>query len=237
MSNANIVYDDRAADMARAAALKQWGIDVAKPAQVIPIRKPLGLAPGPADDDIASDRRPDNFNTDDSVILHDGRRFSFMDGTPREVLDGAATVELVYIMGNSLISLDDSAHQRAKAMGVELRGEVARIELENARLKVAVSELTAKVDTLTFISERLRLENRGPIGPPGPMGRDGVEGRPGARGERDERGETGSAAPMIVGWRIDSDRHLCTPQYSDGSSGAPLNLSSFVEDEPEADEE
>ena len=41
---------------------------------------------------------------------------------------------------------------------------------------------------------------------------------------------------MIVGWRVDSDRHLCTPIYSDNSAGAPLNLSSFVDDH-EDDEE
>jgi hypothetical protein len=41
---------------------------------------------------------------------------------------------------------------------------------------------------------------------------------------------------MIVGWRVDSDRHLCTPQYSDGSSGAPLNLSSFVDDDEVEDD-
>jgi hypothetical protein len=33
--------------------------------------------------------------------------------------------------------------------------------------------------------------------------------------------------------RVDSHRHLCTPQYSDGSSGAPLNLSAFVSDDDE----
>ena len=84
---------------------------------------------------------------------------------------------------------------------------------------------------MSFVSERLRVENKGPVGPRGTMGRDGREGRPGARGERGERGETGSAAPMIVGWRIDSERYLVTPQYSDGSSGPPLNLSAFVSDD------
>ena len=34
----------------------------------------------------------------------------------------------------------------------------------------------------------------------------------------------------MTAWRIDSDRYLVTPQHSDGSSGAPLNLSSFVSD-------
>jgi hypothetical protein len=42
---------------------------------------------------------------------------------------------------------------------------------------------------------------------------------------------------MIVAWRIDIDRHLCTPIYSDNSAGAPLNLSAFVADEAEGDEE
>ena len=129
---------------------------------------------------------------------------------------------------NAVTSSADTVHRRAKGLVAEVRSEIARVELENAQLRALVAELRAKVDTLTFISERLRIENAGPIGPVGPMGRDGCEGRPGARGERGERGETGSAAPMIVGWRIDSDRYLVTPQYSDGGSGPPLNLSAFV---------
>jgi hypothetical protein len=42
---------------------------------------------------------------------------------------------------------------------------------------------------------------------------------------------------MIVGWRVATDRHLCTPIYSDNSAGAPLNLSAFVADAPEDDAE
>jgi hypothetical protein len=113
----------------------------------------------------------------------------------------------------------------------ELHTKIVGLETEIARLRATVAEAQSKVSELSFVSERLRIENKGPQGLPGPMGRDGHDGRPGARGERGERGETGSAAPMIVGWRIDSDRYLVTPQYSDGSSGPPLNLNGFVSDD------
>lgn len=124
------------------------------------------------------------------------------------------------------------AHYRSvKAKFGEVRSEIAALRLENAQAKAAVAELRAQVGELSFVSERLKVENKGPVGPRGMMGRDGRDGPRGEPGIRGERGETGSAAPMIVGWRIDSDRYLVTPQYSDGSSGPPLNLSAFVSDD------
>jgi hypothetical protein len=234
MSNA-VAYNDLtdAERKDREALLRQWGINVTKPsAEVIPVdhpvrkRPPLGLRPVPGDDAHGGD--DDNMGEAGRVTLHDGYSFSFKDGVSPEFLDAPATVDLLYDGLNAVTSVADTVHRRAKGLVAEVRSEVARVELENAQLRALVAELRAKVDTLTFISERLRIENAGPIGPVGPMGRDGCEGRPGARGERGERGETGSAAPMIVGWRIDSDRHLVTPQCSDGGSGPPLNLSAFV---------
>ena len=42
------------------------------------------------------------------------------------------------------------------------------------RLAAKIAEAQAKVNELAFVSERLRVENRGPQGLPGPMGRDEV---------------------------------------------------------------
>ena len=124
---------------------------------------------------------------------------------------------------------DAAVHESAKKRDAEIRSDVARVELENARLKATVAELMAKVDTLTFISERLRVENAGPIGPAGPMGRDGHEGRPGARGERGARGEPGKAAPTITAGTLDSDNFTATPILSDGTTGATLRLRPLFE--------
>ena len=127
MSNAAYNRNEREGE-ARNAMLREWGLDrPQQSADVVSLdakRKPLGLAPVIEPDDDVSDVRPNNFNTDDSVILHDGYRFSFMDGTPREVLDGPATVELVYIMGNSLRHLDRRRKRppaEPRLMGAELR--------------------------------------------------------------------------------------------------------------------
>jgi hypothetical protein len=121
---------------------------------------------------------------------------------------------------------DAAVHESAKKRDAEIRSDVARLEMENAKLRATVAELTAKVDTLTFISERLRVENAGPIGPQGPMGRDGHEGRPGARGERGERGETG---PRLAAWAIDDASFSAVPVLVDGSNGPTLHLRGMFE--------
>lgn len=79
---------------------------------------------------------------------------------------------------------------------------------------------------MTFISERLRVENAGPIGPAGPMGRDGHEVRPGPRGERGEQGPAGLA---VAAWEPRPDRFDVTPVYASGEHGLPLNLTSLFE--------
>jgi hypothetical protein len=251
MSHAYSYKDDPNERAAVEAWIKREGLTYRRPREeVIPPsaqildhptrRKPLGLAPVPDD---PGDPAPadDNMTPDGHVVLAGGYRFSFKDDMSPAFLEAPAVNDFVVELGNACVSIVDTVHRKAKAdiaeVRREARSEAARFELENAKLRATVAELTAKVDTLTFISERLRVENTGPIGPQGRMGRDGHDGRPGPRGERGERGEPGSAGAMIVGWRVDGDRHLCTPIYSDNSAGAPLNLSAFVSDEPEADEE
>ena len=105
-------------------------------------RRPLGLRPVDEPERGASSYdQPENMNADGSVTLHDGFRFDFAAGTPQEVLDAAATVELVYTMGNSLISLDDTAHQRSKEMAAELRKEISEVRNEFRDLQLAHGKL------------------------------------------------------------------------------------------------
>jgi hypothetical protein len=248
VSHAYSYKDDPAERERVAAALAKMGVSFPGPsatrssARVIPFdanpaRKPLGLGiVVDNEDDLAGDPADNQaYQTARKMVAdakaHLGEAVLARPPSGHELWDC-----LEMALGVSMNG-DDAVHAASKQRDAEIRSDVARVELENARLKASVAELMAKVETLTFISERLRVENVGPIGPAGPMGRDGHDGRPGPRGERGERGETGSAGAMIVGWRVDSDRHLCTPQYSDGSSGAPLNLSAFVSDDDEADEE
>jgi len=203
-------------------------------------RRPLGLAP--VRDDVSErDSYSDDMATDGHIILHDGSRFSFKDDMDPGFLASAACNDFVVEMANGCVSISDSVFRAAKKSiaeaRTEMREQVARLELQNAEQRAVISELRASLAEVKalageamFVAERLKIERRGPPGHPGPRG---VDGPPGPRGER---GETGSAGAMIVGWRVDSDRHLCTPIYSDNSAGAPLNLSSFVDDH-EDDEE
>ena len=85
------------------------------------------------------------------------------------------------------------------------------------------------MNELTFISERLRIEARGPAGERGPMGRDGYAGAPGPRGECGAKGEPGKAAPVITAWEPNGERFTITPVYTDGTRGVPANLLSLFQ--------
>jgi hypothetical protein len=232
MSNAH-AYTDRAMAEERSRMRAWLQADSAKSdAKVVdhPAKRRGALFTGPI--------IPENDNeVDDRTTGFQG--FQFAKDKDQAFLESAVRFDWLFyylnIVGGAL--LEAQRGRKAWEKFAKQASDIARIELENARLKATVAELTAKVDTLTFVSERLRVENAGPIGPTGPMGRDGHDGRPGPRGEKGERGERGDPGAMIVGWRVDSDHHLCTPQYSDGNSGAPLNLSAFVDDAPEDDDE
>jgi hypothetical protein len=119
---------------------------------------------------------------------------------------------------------------QSNALLVDLiEGQRRHFETKIAKVEARLAEATAKVSELSFISERLRIEARGPAGERGPMGRDGHEGRPGARGERGERGEPGKAAPTITAWAVDADNFTAAPILSDGSNAATLRLRPFFE--------
>jgi hypothetical protein len=219
MSNA--ARDFTAAERAeRAAFLKRLrNLAPKSDATVVPIRKPLGLAPVPGDTDVEP---YDDVDLDHGPIID-------LDTLDPNLAGAPADRRLVHFCLNLAGSLVDDVRRNAKTLIAEVRSEVRCIELENAKLKATVAALTAKVDSLAFISERLRVENQGPPGGAGPMGRDGHEGRPGARGERGERGAQGPPAPAIIAWEPDRARFMLTPVFSSGERGVPAHLRSLFE--------
>ena len=70
-----------------------------------------------------------------------------------------------------------------------------RAREEVAKLTAQVAIAQSKVSELSFVSERLRVENKGPPGVAGPMGRDGREGARGERGERGAEANRGGPRP------------------------------------------
>jgi hypothetical protein len=240
--SANAVYQNEAEREAVARWMREAGVSLRRPSAHPSRRKPLGLAPA---DDAPGGYDDDDMTDDGRVRLADGSTFSFRDGVDPNFLSAFATNDFIYEAMNAGISTVDHAHAAAKKLiaeaRAEMRAEIAELKLgyereraANAELRATLAEVKALAGEAMFVAERLKIERRGPPGHPGPRG---VDGPPGPRGERGERGEPGSAGAMIVGWRVDSDRHLCTPQYSDCSSGAPLNLSSFIADDDEVEDE
>jgi hypothetical protein len=184
-------------------------------------RRPLGLRPVGAED-LASERDLSAYGEPD---LDRGPIIN-LEEYSQEFRDAAATVGMAYFCLNTAASLTESLSQKVKARIGEVRSEVARIELENAQLRASVAELKAKVGELTFVSERLRIEARGPAGERRPMGRDGP---PGPRGERGSQGERGQAAPVVIEWRPDPEAFTIQAILSDGSAGPMIALRSLFE--------
>jgi len=174
-----------------------------------PRRRPLGLAPGPANDDgpAASETA---YGPDFQPVID-------LATVDRQILDSAPTTELVYEVLNSAASITDVSHRRLKA-------KIAALELEHARDQGALAELRSQLHEVSFIVERLRVENKGPPGLKGDRGRDGRDGPRGETGLHGERGEPGRPAPRITGWDVNETEFIATPVMSDGSAGAALVL-------------
>ena len=110
-----------------------------------------------------------------------------------------------------------------------MRVKVAGLQAENAQMRATLAELNAKVSELTFVSERLRVENKGPPGTRGERGRDGRDGPRGETGLQGEKGERGAPAPLVVGWDVAADDYAITPLMSDGSRGPMLHVRGIFE--------
>ena len=204
------------------------------PSRVVPLdkhrRQPLGFTP------VIEEPERGGIDDGEPIVAPDGRDlqrgpFYNLREQDRSFLEEkSAPYGVVYLAINAVVSIAYAIEKTLKEKSPR-RARSAEIQLENAQLKAALAEIKAN-RTSTIILERLKIENKGPPGPKGERGRDGRDGK-GLMGPRGEPGPRGLPAPMIVGWRIDSDRYLVTPQYGDGSSGPPLNLSAFVSDDDE----
>ena len=115
--------------------------------------------------------------------------------------------------------IDDRVYP-LQAKIAEARAEISRLELALANLRAAFAEMKAKTAELDFVSERLRVEKRGPPGMRGERGRDGPPGK----GERGAQGERGLPAPAIAAWEVRPERFEVVPVYSTGERGPPINL-------------
>lgn len=230
MSEASATYPLSDAEAhERAAMLKRLGVTFAKPsAEVIPIdhpsrkRPPLGLRPvsGDIDDDrVARSARRDVGEHVDSLIrtaiesLGGEDRCHASHPTMMDEFEGLSVALKVALEG------DDDLHR-------ELHTKIVGLETELAKLTAKLAEAQAKVNELAFVSERLRIEGRGPPGLPGPMGRDGP---PGARGEKGDEGPKGKPAPVIAAWEPHPERFMITPVYSTGERGPPINMLSLFQ--------
>ena len=211
----------------RRVFLDRLKADFPKPGAVIPMRRqPLGLAPAPGDDE-----PPEG----DGGLTSRGDRYAHeiiadaIASMSAEARAEGATIEAVFELCEMPLSAafsgDDILNDKVK----ELRKELSDLKLENARLAAKVAEATSKVSELAFVSERLRVEARGPAGERGMMGRDGNEGRPGARGERGADGRPGSPGPRIIGWETVDESFVAMPLLSDGRQGASLHLRGMFE--------
>ena len=210
----NLSPDELDALTRRLAARVPRDASAMAPSSVVDIvthrRQPLGLRPV---DDGPPERDASTYTGGD---LEHGPIVDF-DDIAQETLNQPADVGLVYVSLNAAVSASEKSHQKLKT-------KVAELETEIARLTAQVAIAQAKVGELSFVSERLRIEGKGPPGERGPMGRDGREGAHGERGARGAEGKQGRPAPNIVAWTLDEQAFTATPLLSDGRKGAVLHL-------------
>ena len=207
------------------------------PSRVLPLdkhrRQPLGLTPVIEEPERGGIDDGEPIVGPDGTDLRSGPFYDLRKDSREFLEDKCPPYGVVYLAVNAVVSIAYAIEKTLKEKIAGQGAKFAELQLENAQLRASLAEVKAKQNEHDFVLERLQIENKGPPGPKGERGRDGRDGK-GLMGPRGEPGPRGLPAPMIVGWRIDSDRYLVTPQYGDGSSGPPLNLSAFVSD---ADEE
>ena len=172
------------------------------------LRRPLGLAP------VAEHAQP----ADPGPLGGDIFTKGLADLAERE-RRAPANLEALAVIADDVLR---AATDRIRPV----KEEVSSLRHENERLRTLVAELRSKVSELDFITERLKVENRGPPGLKGERGRDGP---PGPRGERGARGETGLAAPRISAWEARPERFEIVPVFITGERGPPINLLSIFQ--------
>ena len=215
---ANAAYSHDREDEARSAMLRQWGINPRAPsADVIPIRKPLGLGIVPGDD---APSEHDASSYDDGL-----QHGPVMDltGFDRAALDAAASVELVYISLNAAGSMLDTATRK-------LKERCAGLETEIARLTAKVAEAQAKVGELSFVSERLRIEIKARKACRARWAAMAMTAGRASAAREEPKAEQGREGPRPVSWDIDAAAFAVTPLMSDGRRGPTLHLRALFEE-------
>jgi hypothetical protein len=213
-------------DGGRAAALRQWGVGTKAPAQVPPIRKPLGLSIVPGDgDDGGGVTRSRDYPGPRAVA--EELVASSVAALSEEALNAPATMRDLFQLAIATaieVAFDGDDAIRERIAG--LKAKITELETEHARARALTAEFKSKLHEVDFIVERLRIEGRGPPGVAGPRG---VDGRDGARGERGAEGKPGKPGPRPVSWDIDAEAFAVTPLMSDGRRGPTLHLRALFE--------
>lgn len=225
MTDANITT-------AEADAIKALGLTWPRPKPAAPFpradtsrhRRPLGLRPVP---DAPGDSDRDLSSYGDDELTH-GPVVDIA-AIDKDLLNSPVNVHLLYTTLNAAGSISDTVNARAKEREAALQTKIVGLETEIAKLTAKLAEATAKVGELAFVSERLRIENKGPPGVKGDRGRDGHDGPRGETGLRGEKGERGAPAPVIVGWDVREETYEIAPLLSDGSRGAVVRLRPLFE--------
>ncbi len=226
MSNA--VYNHDREDEARSAALRQWGLDRATPAQVVPLdmkRRPLGLAPASG---------PDNVSEPPASISLFTKVSAEARAAPARVGDcvDAADVVAKFVMNDVaaevaklIADVSNASGDKIAALERKFEARIAKLEVENNELKTALIEARHETRELKFVQESMRVAGRGERGVDGARG---VPGRdlitPGPRGEQGPRGERGLPAPKIVSWEIADVALAAYPRLSTGHRGPGLHM-------------
>jgi hypothetical protein len=117
-----------------------------------------------------------------------------------------------------------------------LRSEIDRLRAENSELRsmkaefnevrARAAESASQVAELGFRITRIAHDRRGDPGRDGEPGKQGLVGAQGNRGPRGEKGEKGDS---IVDWSYDLQEFRCTPIYSNGRPGKPIEFRLLLE--------
>lgn len=219
MSNAAHAPLTEAELVERRAFLQRLGIDRKPSAEVVPLRKPLGLAP-------VLDDEPERAAASEGS----GYRSTLWDGKSEAFLKSAHSVRGAYEQFDALAGMILELHNQNVAevndLQDRLKTKFAELETENAKARALTAELKSKLHEVDFIVERLRIENKGPPGVAGPRG---VDGRDGARGPRGEKGERGPAGPRPVSFETDAEAFAITGLMSDGRRHPTMHLRALFE--------
>jgi hypothetical protein len=185
---------------------------------------------------MVDDRRPDSHDT-----AEDARRREV--ATPQPTAsDGQASADpylrMITEMSDLVAQGLDGHFDELKELRAELEAQRSEIDglraelrelrdmkAQFAEVRAQAAESASKVAQAEFRLTRIAHDRRGEpgrdgeVGPRGPAGKDGV----GLRGPKGEKGD------RIVSWTYDLQEFRCTPMFSDGRPGVPIDFKPILE--------